>query len=75
MTTAKVIHMHTSDRCKSLRQVRVWTASRALEIELAVNNAADAKEMISEAKDDRERYVLLEIYASRLEALVATVMR
>lgn len=75
MSAGKIIHMHTHVRAKELKQVRVFTTSRALEILLAENDVKDAKALLDAAQDNEERVVLLEIVVDRLERLVSTVMR
>lgn len=75
MSGAKIIHLHAGPRAEHLKQVRVWTAARALEIAHAEENTKLAREALADDDTDKCRTIKLEILVDRLDRLVSAVMR
>lgn len=74
-TGARVIPLRSSEQMQKLRQVRVFTTARALEIAMAEQDVKHAREDMSPHDTDKVRCIKLDILVDRLERLVTTVMR
>lgn len=72
---ARVIPLRSSEQMQKLRQVRVFTTARALEIAMAEQDVKHAREDLSPFDTDKVRCIKLDILVDRLERLVTTVMR
>lgn len=72
---ARVIPLRSSEQMQRLRQVRVFTTARALEIAMAEQDVNHAREDLSPRDSDEARIAKLDILVDRLERLVSVVMR
>jgi hypothetical protein len=74
-TGARVIPLRSSEQMQKLRQVRVFTTARALEIAMAETDVEMAEAALCPSDTDETRCTKLEIVISRLKKQLATVLR
>lgn len=74
-TGARVIPLRSSEQMQALRQVRVFTTARALEIAMAETDVEMAEADLCPSDSETTRRIKLEVVIDRLKKHLSTVLR